>query len=90
MAKILTLGSENRPDDGKFEVIRIPAGHKWQVMKRMAQAAATHLDADQRVSDYSFQTIKKMPMQCDGEVMALEAGSNVLVESCHKVLRTII
>jgi diacylglycerol kinase (ATP) len=90
MAKVLTLAKENRPTDGKFEVILFPSKRKWKLIKRLTKAAATSLDTTKRRSKYTFSVIKKMPMQLDGEVMLLKAGSNVTVESAHKTLRTIV
>ena len=90
MAKVLTLAKENRPDDGRFEIITFPSGNKGQLVKRLAQAAATSLNTKHRAKQYRFTVIKKMPMQLDGEVMILKAGSEVTIESAHKALRTII
>ncbi|MDB5168865.1 MAG: diacylglycerol kinase catalytic region [Candidatus Saccharibacteria bacterium] len=90
MAKILTLAPKNRPDDGKFELISFPAGHKWQLFKRLAKAAANRLDPPQRISRYQFTALKNMPLQLDGEVMKLPYGSQVTVASAAKALKTII
>lgn len=90
MAKVLTLAPENRPDDGKFEVVIFPAGRKWHLIKRLTQAATANLETAKRQNKYEFTVIKRMPMQLDGEVMALRPGAEVTVESAHKVLRTIV
>lgn len=90
MAKVLTLASENRPDDGKFEVITFPASRKWELTKHLAKATLKNLETTHSLSEYSFKAIKKMPMQLDGEVMTLEADSRVVVESAHKLLKTIV
>lgn len=90
MAKVLSLAPTNQPDDGKFEVVLFPAGRKWQLLKRLTEAAILHLDKAQRMSSYEFETIKKMPMQLDGEVMAVQIGSHVTIDSIHKALTTII
>jgi len=90
MAKVLTLAPENRPDDGKFEVVIFPASHKWGLVKRLAKAATTKLDTPKRCQEYHFTVIKKMPIQLDGEVMSLLAGSEVAIEAVHKTLTTIV
>lgn len=90
MAKVLTLASENRPDDGKFEVITFPASRKWELTKHLAKATLKNLETTHSLSKYSFTAIEKMPMQLDGEVIKLEADSRVVVESAHKVLKTIV
>lgn len=90
MAKVLTLAAKNRPDDGKFEVVSFPASRKWDLIKRLSKAAVSRLEAANRQSEYEFTVIKKMPMQLDGEVMKLKAGSRVKIESAHKALKTIV
>lgn len=89
MAKVLTIASENKPNDGKFEVILFPSGHKWKLIKQLAKAAAHHLESVKSVESYEFTTIKKMPMQMDGEVMSLAADSTVCIESAPGALSTI-
>jgi diacylglycerol kinase (ATP) len=90
MAKVLTLAPENRPDDGKFEVITFPSKRKLTLVKRLAKAAVSHIDSAKRLRKYSFTAVKKMPMQLDGEVMVLHKLSKVVVESAHKALPTIV
>lgn len=90
MAKVLTLATKNRPDDGKFEIISFPAGRKWHVIRRLAKATVSKLETPNRQSEYEFTVIKKMPMQLDGEVLKLQAGSNVKIESAHRALKTIV
>lgn len=90
MAKVLTLAPVNRPADGKFEVIVFPSGRKWRLMKRLAKAAAYHLENTTQADKYVFTVIKKMPMQIDGEVTYLQAGSTVTITSAYKALKTVI
>jgi diacylglycerol kinase family enzyme len=89
MAKILTLAPKNRPADGKFELISFPSGHKLTLVSRLAKAATSGLETPKRLARYQFTVIKKMPMQLDGEVISLPAGSQVTVVSAAKALRTI-
>ncbi len=90
MAKVLTLAPENRPDDGKFEVITFLSGHKRRLIRKLAKAAVSKLNTTRRQRVYKFTTFKKMPMQLDGEVMELKGGSTVTVECMHKALTTIV
>ncbi|HET6924261.1 MAG TPA: diacylglycerol kinase family protein [Candidatus Saccharimonadales bacterium] len=89
MAKILTLSPRNRPDDGRFELVLLTAGRKFQLIRHLMQAAASSLDDAKRCKRYEFKTIKPLPMQLDGEVCSLPAGSSVRVEALHHALRTI-
>ncbi|MDQ3065133.1 MAG: diacylglycerol kinase [bacterium] len=90
MAKVLTLAKENKPDDGKFEVVTFPAQHKRKLVFSLLKAAATKLDTTRHETSYDFEVIKKMPIQLDGEVMVLKKGDKVLIESAHKVLKTLV
>lgn len=90
MAKVLKLAKSNKPDDGKFEIIMFPKGKKRDLLKRLATAATAGLDTARREKTYSFKTLKKMPMQLDGEVIKLSPHSEVKIESMHKVLRTLV
>jgi diacylglycerol kinase (ATP) len=89
MAKVLTLAPENKPQDGKFEVVLFRAHSKWATLKKLVRSAAATLPATNSVSSYKFSAITKLPMQLDGEVTVVSAGSTITVVSEHKALRTI-
>jgi diacylglycerol kinase family enzyme len=90
MAKVLTLAPDNKPDDGKFEVIQFPAGRKLRLLKHLTQAAVTNLDKPNRTNKYEFTTLKRMPVQLDGEVTILQPQVKVVVKAAVKKLKTII
>jgi diacylglycerol kinase (ATP) len=90
MAKVLTLAPTNRPDDGKFEIISFPSGHKLQLIYRFTKAMTSRLAHPDRSDHYSFASLKKIPMQIDGEVTYLEANSQVKVEIDQKALKTLV
>ena len=90
MAKVLTIAPENNPDDGMFEVVAFKSGSKRKLLKRLAKAAVMNLTSQKTMKVYKFKTIKKIPMQLDGEIIKLPADSLVTVESSHKALATII
>lgn len=90
MAKVLTLAKSNKPDDGQFEVISFPHGHKFLLIKKLFKAAAVGLKTTKRTDNYSFRIIKKMPMQLDGEVVPLAAGTKVQITAAKKILQTFV
>lgn len=90
MAKILTLAQENKPADGKFEVILFPAAAKRRLVFNLFRAAVTGLRTTRRESTYHFTVLKKMPVQLDGEVMTIQKDTLVKVTCAHKALRTLI
>ncbi len=90
MAKVLTLAENNNPDDGKFEVISFPHAHKFLLIKMLLRAATIGLKTTRRESKYTFEAVKKMPMQLDGEITKLKAGDRVEIAAAREALRTII
>jgi diacylglycerol kinase family enzyme len=90
MAKVLTIAPKNRPADGKFEVILFPTGQKWSLIRRLVKAAVSKLENVQRAKEYTFTVRKNMPMQLDGEVVTLQAGSKVTIRSKYHLLNTIV
>lgn len=90
MAKVLTFAPKNRPADGKFELVAFPAGRKFGLVRRLAKAAVSNVDHVERLDEYAFSTLKQMPLQLDGEVMTLEAGSVVTVSVRRHGLATVV
>lgn len=90
MAKVFTLAKENNPDDGRFEVVSLPHGHKLLFLKKIIKAATIGLKNTRRVHDYEFEVISEMPIQFDGEVSVLKPGSKVKVLAANKALATFI
>lgn len=90
MAKVLTLARKNQPDDGKFEIISFPHSRKLILIKKVLRAATIGLKTTTRAHTYSFTVVKDMPMQLDGEVTALSAGSKIEITAARKILRTIV
>lgn len=90
MAKVLTLSQENQPADGKFEVVSFPADKKRKLIGCLLRATVSSLQTTRREKSYAFQVVKRLPVQLDGEVMNLSAGSRVEITSVHRALRTLI
>lgn len=90
MAKVLTLATDNRPDDGKFEIVTFPHNNKLRLLRKLLTAATSGLPTTQRKSSYQFEIIKAMPMQLDAEVIKLAKGSKIQVSSKRKTLSTIV
>jgi diacylglycerol kinase (ATP) len=90
MAKVLTLAEENHPDDGKFEIVQFRAGKKRKLLGRLVKAAMSNLPTPKQAATYEFKTIKKMPMQLDGEVINLPPMCTVTITSAHKALKTLV
>ncbi|MFI7744921.1 diacylglycerol/lipid kinase family protein [Kocuria rhizosphaericola] len=90
MAKHATLSeAQDRPADGRFEVILFPHTAKWRVLLKAARAATTGLGDQPSVARYEFTTLKPMPYQLDGEVRSVPARTRVRVESAPSALTVI-
>ncbi|MFI7484180.1 diacylglycerol/lipid kinase family protein [Kocuria sp. M1R5S2] len=90
MAKYATLSeAQERPADGKFEVVLFPHTAKWKVLLKAFRAATTGLGDQPSVSSYEFTALKPMPYQLDGEVRAVPANTEVRIESAPSALTVI-
>lgn len=89
MAKVLSFERSDL-DDGKFEVIIFPHGHKLRLLAKLIRAALSTLKPDHRATEYRFEVLVKTPIQIDGEITELRAGDSVTVRSRPKALSTLL
>lgn len=89
MAKYATLSETGRPDDGQFEVITLPHVAKWRVLGVALRAATRGLGPQPRARHYAFTTLKQIPLQLDGELLVLDAGTVVCVDIASRALATV-
>lgn len=89
MAKYAKLSETGRPDDGRFEVITVPHTAKWRVLGVALKAMTRGLGPQPMVEHYGFTTLKPTPLQLDGEVLALDAGTQVRVDIVPKALASL-
>ena len=89
MAKVATLSENGSPDDGRFEVITLAHLSKWRVLGTAVRAATRGLGPQPTAREYGFIALQPMPLQMDGEVLRVEAGSRVRVEIAASALRTL-
>jgi diacylglycerol kinase (ATP) len=89
MAKYGTVSESHHPDDGKFEVVTLPHAGRWKMALMTLRAVTLGLGHQPSVSSYAFTTRNAVPCQIDGEVVHVQAGTHVLVESAQGALATI-
>jgi diacylglycerol kinase (ATP) len=89
MAKYATLSETGRPDDGQLEVITLPHVAKWRVLGVALRAATRGLGPQPRARHYAFTTLKQIPLQLDGELLVLDAGTVVCVDIASRALATV-
>ena len=89
MAKYATLSESGSPDDGRFEVITLPHTAKWRVLAVAIRAATRGLGPQPTARHYAFTTLKPIPLQLDGELLTLDAGTSVRVDIAPHALVTV-
>ena len=90
MAKHATLSeAQDRPADGRFEVVLFPHAAKWRVLLKAARATTAGLGDQPSVARYEFTALKPMPYQLDGEVRSVPANTAVRIESAPSALTVI-
>jgi diacylglycerol kinase family enzyme len=80
MAKFATLSENGDPDDGRFEVVTIAHTAKWRVLLTALRAATRGLGQQPTARSYRFRTVTPTPIQVDGEVLEVAAGTPVAVD----------
>lgn len=89
MAKYATLSDADTPDDGRFEVVSLPHVSKWRILGVAIRAATRGLGSQPSATRYRFTTGTPTPLQLDGEVLTVDAGTPVLVEIAPGALATV-
>ncbi len=89
MAKYANLSEAGRPDDGRFEVIELRHTAKWRVLGVALKAATRGLGPQPTADHYAFTTLKSAPLQLDGELLTLDAGTPVRVDIAPGALATL-
>jgi diacylglycerol kinase (ATP) len=89
MAKYGRVSNSGRPDDGLFEVVSCPHRGRWRIALMVVRAATVGLGRQPRVSRSEFVTTKATPIQIDGEVMHVDANSQVVIDCLSHALITV-
>jgi len=89
MAKYGTVSESHYPDDGRFEVVTLPHAGLMKMALMTLRAVTLGLGHQPSVSSYAFSTRDAVHCQIDGEVVYVEAGTHVLVESAKGALATL-
>jgi diacylglycerol kinase (ATP) len=89
MAKYATLSEGGRPDDGLFEVVTEQRTGKLRVLATALRAATRGLGPQPSTTHYAFTALAPMPLQLDGELVELDAGTPVAVDIAAGALATV-
>jgi diacylglycerol kinase (ATP) len=89
MAKYATLSDTDQPDDGRFEIVTLPHTSKLRILAVAIKAATRGLGPQPTATRYDFVTLSPTPLQLDGELLTLDAGTSVHVAIAPAALATI-
>jgi diacylglycerol kinase (ATP) len=89
MAKYATLSEGGRPDDGLFEVVTQHRTGRLRVLATALRAATRGLGPQPSTTHYAFTALAPMPLQLDGELVELGAGTLVSVDIAAGALATV-
>ena len=90
MSKVLSLSEEADVRDGHFEVTAFERRHKLRLITRLLKASTLGLKGTRHVSEYAFTTTKALLIQLDGEIVTLDANSDVVITLEHAALECIV
>ncbi len=89
MAKVATLSDDGRPDDGRFELVVQRRTSKVRVLGTAIRAATTGLGRQPTATHHGLTVLTPMPVQLDGELIELEAGTGIAVDIAPAALLTL-
>ena len=89
MAKVAELSEDSRPDDGRFEVVLLEHRPKWMQVAIAVKAALRGLGRQPATSEFRFTSCGPMPVQVDGEVTDVAAGTEVRVRCAAGALSVV-
>lgn len=89
MAKVLKLSKDGKPNDRKFEVIKVNHRSKFKLALWALKAATIGLGKQPQTDNFEFTTIKPMPMQLDGEVLKVDPSTKLQISIADKSIETI-
>lgn len=90
MSKYLSVSQSSSMTDGKFEVTIFGHRSKLQLIATLLKASTHGVKEDHRVGEFSLQTVHKTLVQADGEVIVLDAKSNIDIIVQPQVLSCIV
>lgn len=83
MAKFVKLDDKNTIHDDQFEVVAVRHRGKLHTIKSLLGAMIHGFRSSPSYSSFSFEIPDAQPVQLDGEIEQLPAGSKVLIKSHH-------
>jgi len=90
MSKVMTLSEGASVTDGKFEMSSIRFRSKLQLLFYLLTAATKGLKDSKSMKKFTCVTVRPLPIQLDGEVYTIGAGSKIKITSVKQNLHCVI
>lgn len=90
MSKVLSLSENSTVQDGKFEMTCIRFRSKFRLIMYLLTAATLGLKDSRSLKVFKCKTTRSLPIQMDGEVYVIDAGSPMKVESVRQNLHCVL
>lgn len=90
MSKVMKVSDESSVTDGKFEISGIRFHSKLRLIAYLLTAATFGLKHAVAVRRFDCQVIDATPIQLDGEVYTIDAGSNLTVKAVQQNLSCVL
>lgn len=90
MSKVIKLSDQTSVTDGKFEMHAIRFRSKPRLLAYLLSAATIGLKQTRSLKKYTATVLSEVPIQLDGEVYTIDAGSTITVKSIKQNLRCIL
>ncbi|WP_432543953.1 diacylglycerol/lipid kinase family protein [Kineococcus sp. SYSU DK002] len=90
MAKYAQLAEDSATDDGRYETLLIPHRGKLRLLAEFTRVLRGAHPVRSRSEPYEFRTHTPTPLQLDGEVFQVDAGSSLTVRCLPLALRTVL
>lgn len=90
MSKILKISSPSSVTDGKFEVTIFNRRSKLRLILVLLQAFLKGVKEDRQVSEFTLATVGETLAQADGEIISLDAGTDVRITIEPQILACVV
>ena len=90
MSKYLKISQPSSVTDGKFEVTIFKQRSKLKLIASLLKASTGKLEENSQVSEYTLKTVNKTLVQADGEIITLDANSDVTISIQQQILPCIV
>lgn len=90
MSKYLKISQPSSVTDGKFEVTIFRRRTTLRLLATLLKATVQGVKENKQAAEFSLTTVKKTLVQADGEIMTLDAHSQVVITAETQVLRCIV